>query len=179
MDRQGPDKQSVTHNDAAEQILTLARIRAELQDPEQTKAQLLQAGFGEDDLDLRTGDSKRKYRIIIKSLLDDDFRKNLLAASESLVSKPEKRTRAQQVTEMAMDAKIKLEPNSQQSDSIDLTDDVEQTPNSESSSQQTQSASRKRFRKQTIKTMQEQTGEDLGVDMSKWKQFSYTDKQGG
>ncbi|KAA6358841.1 MAG: hypothetical protein EZS28_045632, partial [Streblomastix strix] len=109
MDRQGPDKEPMSHNDAAEQILTLARIRAELQDPEQTKAQLLQAGFGEDDLDLRTGDSKRKYRIIIKSLLDDDFRKNLLAASELLVSKPEKRMRAQQVAEMAMDAKIKLE----------------------------------------------------------------------
>ncbi|KAA6362001.1 MAG: hypothetical protein EZS28_042473 [Streblomastix strix] len=79
---------------------------------------------------------------------------------------------------MAMDAKIKLEPNSQQSDSIDLTDDIEQTPNSENSSQQTQSASKKRFRKETIKTMQEQIGEDLGVDMSKWKQFSYSDRQG-
>ncbi|KAA6371965.1 MAG: hypothetical protein EZS28_032508, partial [Streblomastix strix] len=134
-DKQGPDKELMTHNDAAEQILTLARIRAELQDPEQTKAQLLQAGFGEDDLDLRSGDTKRKYRIVIKSLLDEDFRKNLQAVSESLVSKPEKRTRAQQVTEMAMDAKIKLEPNSLQSDSIDLTDDIEQTPNSESSSQ--------------------------------------------
>ncbi|KAA6400182.1 MAG: hypothetical protein EZS28_004282, partial [Streblomastix strix] len=177
-DGQGPDKEPMSHNDAAEQILTLARIHAELQDPDQTKAQLLQAGFGEDDLDLRSGDTKRKYRIVIKSLLDEDFRKNVLAASEQLVSNPEKRTRAQQVAEMAMDAKIKLEPNSQQSDSIDLTDDLEQTPNSESSSQQTQSASRKRFRKETIKTMQEQIGEDLGVDMSKWKQFSYTDRQG-
>ncbi|KAA6370675.1 MAG: hypothetical protein EZS28_033798 [Streblomastix strix] len=177
-DRQGPDKEPMSQNDAVEQIITIARIRAELQDPERTKAQLLQAGFGEDDLDLRTGDSKRKYKIIIKSLLDDDFRNNLLAASESLVSKPEKRTRAQQVAKMAMDAKIKLKPNSQQSDSIDLTDDVEQTPNSESSSQQTQSASMKRFRKETIKTMQEQIGEDLKVDMSKWKQFSYTDRQG-
>ncbi|KAA6371353.1 MAG: hypothetical protein EZS28_033119, partial [Streblomastix strix] len=54
-DKQGPDKEPMSHNDAAEQILTLARIRAELQDPEQTKAQLLQAGFGEDDLDLRSG----------------------------------------------------------------------------------------------------------------------------
>ncbi|KAA6357248.1 MAG: hypothetical protein EZS28_047224 [Streblomastix strix] len=168
----------MAYNDAAEQILTLARIRAELQDPEQTKAQLLQAGFGEDDLDLRSGDSKRKYRIEIKSILDEDFRKNLLAASESLVSKPEKRTHAQQVAEMAMDAKIKLQPNSQQSDSIDLTDDIEQTPNSESSSQQTQSTSRKKFRKETIKTMQEQNEEDQEVDMSKWKQFSYTDRQG-
>ncbi|KAA6326592.1 MAG: hypothetical protein EZS28_053929, partial [Streblomastix strix] len=79
---------------------------------------------------------------------------------------------------MAMDAKIKLEPNSQQLDSIDLTDDVEQTPNSESSLQQTQSVSRKRFRKETIKTMQEQIGENLRVDESKWKQFSYTDRQG-
>ncbi|KAA6361862.1 MAG: hypothetical protein EZS28_042611, partial [Streblomastix strix] len=97
----------MTHNDAAEQILTLVRIRAELQDPEQTKAQLLQAGFGKDDLDLRSGDTKRKYGIVIKSLLDEDFRKNLLAASESLVQKSERRTRAQQVAEMAMDAKIK------------------------------------------------------------------------
>ncbi|KAA6376451.1 MAG: hypothetical protein EZS28_028022, partial [Streblomastix strix] len=83
-DRQGPDKEPMSHNDAAEQILTLARIRAELQHPEQTKAQLLQAGFGEDDLDLRSGDTKRKYRIVIKNLLDEDFRKNLLEASESL-----------------------------------------------------------------------------------------------
>ncbi|KAA6402116.1 MAG: hypothetical protein EZS28_002363 [Streblomastix strix] len=177
-DKQGPDKEPMTHNDTAEKILTLARIRAELQDPEQTKAQLLQAGFSEDDLDLRSGDTKRKYRIIIKNLLDEDFRKNLLAASESLVSKPEKRQHAQQVAEMAMDAKIKLEPKSQKSNSIDLTDDIEQTPNSESSSQQTQSASRKRFRKKTIKTMQEQIGEDLGVDMSKQKQFSCRDRQG-
>ncbi|KAA6366458.1 MAG: hypothetical protein EZS28_038015, partial [Streblomastix strix] len=177
-DKQSPDEETMTHNDAAEQILTLARIRAELQDPEQTKAQLLQAGFGEDDLDLRSCDTNRKYRIIIKNLLDEDFRKNLLAASESMVSKPEKRTRAQQVAEMAMDAKIKLEPNSLQSDSIELTDDIEQTPNSESSSQQTQSASRKRFGKGTIKTMQEQIVEDLGVDMSKWKQFNYTDRHG-
>ncbi|KAA6392892.1 MAG: hypothetical protein EZS28_011581 [Streblomastix strix] len=35
---------------------------------------------------------------------------------------------AQQVAQMAMDAKIKLEPNSQQSDSIDLTDDIERRP---------------------------------------------------
>ncbi|KAA6323761.1 MAG: hypothetical protein EZS28_054275, partial [Streblomastix strix] len=54
-DKQGPDKELMTHNDAAEQILTLARIRAELQDPELTKAQFLQEGFGEDDLDLRSG----------------------------------------------------------------------------------------------------------------------------
>ncbi|KAA6367894.1 MAG: hypothetical protein EZS28_036577 [Streblomastix strix] len=86
--------------------------------------------------------------------------------------------RTQQVAQMAMDAKIILESNSQQSDSIDLTDDVEQTPNSESSSQQTQSASRKIFGKETIKAMQEQIGEDLGVDLSRWKQFSYTDSQG-
>ncbi|KAA6313273.1 MAG: hypothetical protein EZS28_055782, partial [Streblomastix strix] len=79
---------------------------------------------------------------------------------------------------MAMDAKIKLQPNSQQSDSIDLTDDTEQTPNSEGSSQQTQSVPRKRFRKETIKTMQEQIGEDIGVDMSMWKYFSYTYRQG-
>ncbi|KAA6371570.1 MAG: hypothetical protein EZS28_032903 [Streblomastix strix] len=177
-DKQGPDKEPMSYNDAAEQILTLARICAELQDPEQTKAQLLQARFGEDDIDLRGGDTKSKYRIIIKNLLDEDFRKNLLAASVSLVSKPEKRTHAQQVAEMAMDAKIKLKPKSQKSDSIDLTDDIEQTPNSESSSQQPQSASRKRFRKKTIKTMQEQIGEDLGVDMSKQKQFSCTDRQG-
>ncbi|KAA6373169.1 MAG: hypothetical protein EZS28_031303, partial [Streblomastix strix] len=91
--------------------------------------------------------------------------------------KPEKRTGAQLDAVMAMAAKINLEPNSQQSDSIDLTDDIEQTPNSESSSQQTQSASRKRFRKETIKTIQEQIEEDLGVDMNKWKQFSYTDRQ--
>ncbi|KAA6368933.1 MAG: hypothetical protein EZS28_035540 [Streblomastix strix] len=174
-DRQGPDKELMIHNDAAKQILILARIRAELQDPEQTKAQLLQAGFGEDDLDLRSGDTKRKYRIVIKNLLDEDFRKNLLAASESLVSKPEKITRAQQVSEMAMDAKIELEPNSQQPDSIDLTDEIEQTPNLESSSQQTQSSSGKRFRKKTIQAKQEQIVEDLGVDMSKQKQFSYTD----
>ncbi|KAA6376327.1 MAG: hypothetical protein EZS28_028146 [Streblomastix strix] len=31
---------------------------------------------------------------------------------------------------------------------------------------------------ETIKTMQEQIGENLGVDMSKWKQFSYIDRQG-
>ncbi|KAA6387180.1 MAG: hypothetical protein EZS28_017292 [Streblomastix strix] len=177
-DKQISDKELMTHNDAAEQIPTLARISAELQDSEQTKAQLLITGFGEDDLDLRSCDTNRKYRIIIKSLLDEDFRKNLLAASKSLISKPEKRTRAQQVTEMAMDAKNKLESNSQQSDSIYLTDDIDQMPNSESSSQQTQSASRKRFRKKTIKPMQEQIWEDLGVDMSKWKQFSYTDRQG-
>ncbi|KAA6359365.1 MAG: hypothetical protein EZS28_045109 [Streblomastix strix] len=59
-DRQGPDKEPMSHNDAAEQILTLARIRAELQDPEQTKTHLLQADYGEDDLELRNGDSKRK-----------------------------------------------------------------------------------------------------------------------
>ncbi|KAA6391077.1 MAG: hypothetical protein EZS28_013396 [Streblomastix strix] len=52
-DKQRPDKQLMTHNDAAEQILKLARIHSELQDPEQTKAQLLHARFGEDDLDLR------------------------------------------------------------------------------------------------------------------------------
>ncbi|KAA6362161.1 MAG: hypothetical protein EZS28_042313 [Streblomastix strix] len=177
-DKQGPDKELMTHNDAAEQILILARIRTELYDPEQTKAQLLQAGFGEDNLDLRSCDTKRKYRIVINSILDDDFRKNLLAVSESLVSKPEKRTRAQQVAEMAMDAKIKLELNSQQSDSFDLTDDIEQTPNSESSSLQTQSAQWKKFEKETIKTMQGQIMEDLGVNMSKWKYFSYTDRQG-
>ncbi|KAA6388319.1 MAG: hypothetical protein EZS28_016155 [Streblomastix strix] len=175
--KQGPDKELMTHNDAAEQILPLARIRAELQDTKQTKAQLLQAGFGEDDLDLRNGDIKLKYRTVLMNLLNEDFRKNLLAASESLVSKPEKRTRAQQVAEMSMDTKIKLKPNSQDSDSIDLTDDTLQTPNSESSSQQTQNASRKRFRKKTIKTMQEQIGEDLGVDISKWKQINYTDRQ--
>ncbi|KAA6398499.1 MAG: hypothetical protein EZS28_005965 [Streblomastix strix] len=150
-DKQGPDKELMTYNYAAEHILTLARIRAELQDPVQTKDQLLQAGFGEDDLDLRSGDTKRKYRIVIKSLLDEDFRKNLLAASESLVSKPKKRTRAQQDGDMAMDAKIKLELNSWQPDSINLTDNIEQTPNSESSSQQTQNASRKRFRKEILK----------------------------
>ncbi|KAA6397666.1 MAG: hypothetical protein EZS28_006809 [Streblomastix strix] len=167
-DKQGPDKKLMTHNDAAEQILTLARIREELQDPEQTKAQLFQAGFSEDDLELRSGDTKRKYQIIIKNLLDEDFRKNMQAASESLVSKPKERTRSQQVVQLAIDAKIKLEPNSQQSVSIDLTDDIEQTPNSESSSQQTQSVSRKRVRKEIIKTMQEQIGEDLG-EATKYK----------
>ncbi|KAA6382679.1 MAG: hypothetical protein EZS28_021798 [Streblomastix strix] len=158
-DRQGPDKEPMSHND-----------------PEQTKAQLSQAKFGENNLDLRSGDTKRKYRIIIKNLLNEDFRKNLLAASGSLVSKLEKRTWAQQVAEMALNAKIKLEFYSQQSNSIDLTNDVEQSPNYESSSQQTQSASRKRFRKETIKTMMKQIGEDLGVDMSKWKQFNYMEK---
>ncbi|KAA6355928.1 MAG: hypothetical protein EZS28_048545, partial [Streblomastix strix] len=72
-DKQGPDKEPMTHNDVAEQMLTLARIRAELQDPEQTKAQLLQAGFSEDDLDLRSGDTKRKYRIIIMNLFDEAY----------------------------------------------------------------------------------------------------------
>ncbi|KAA6399375.1 MAG: hypothetical protein EZS28_005095 [Streblomastix strix] len=72
-DRQGLYKELMTRNDAAEQILTLAKIRAELQDQEQTKAQLLQAGFSEDDLDLRSGDTKRKYRIVIKNLLKEDF----------------------------------------------------------------------------------------------------------
>ncbi|KAA6399374.1 MAG: hypothetical protein EZS28_005094 [Streblomastix strix] len=79
---------------------------------------------------------------------------------------------------MITNTKIKLEPNSQQSDTIDLKYDIELRTNSERSSQQTQGISRKRFRKETIKTMQEQIGEDLGVDMSKWKQFSYTDRQG-
>ncbi|KAA6394878.1 MAG: hypothetical protein EZS28_009592, partial [Streblomastix strix] len=177
-DKQGLDKKLMTHNDSAVQILTLARIRAELQDPEQTKAQLLQAGFGEDDLDRRRDDSKRKYRIVIKSLLDEDFRKNLLTASESMTSKPKKSTCSQHVADRAIDAKIKQEPNSYQSDSIDLTDDIGQTPNLESSSQQTQSSSRRNFRNKTVKTMQEQIGEDLGVDMSNWKQFNYTDRQG-
>ncbi|KAA6371555.1 MAG: hypothetical protein EZS28_032918 [Streblomastix strix] len=130
-DKQGLDKNPMSLNDAAEQILKLVRTRADLQDPEQTKAQLLQAEFGEDDLVLRNGDMKRKCRIIIKNLLDEYFRKNLLAASESLVSKPEKRMCAQQVAVMAMNAKIKSEPNSQQSDSIDLTGYIEQIPNSE------------------------------------------------
>ncbi|KAA6363403.1 MAG: hypothetical protein EZS28_041070, partial [Streblomastix strix] len=121
----------MAYNDAAEQILTLERIRAELQDPEQTKAQHLQAGFGEDDQDL----------------------------SESLVSKPEKQTHAQQVPETAMDSNIKLEPNSQQS-------------------KQTQGVSRKKSRKETIKTLQEQIGEELGVNMRKWKQICYTERQG-
>ncbi|KAA6390698.1 MAG: hypothetical protein EZS28_013775 [Streblomastix strix] len=158
-DNQGPDKEPMSHNDAAEQILKLARIRAELQDPEQTKTQLLQAGINEDDLDFRSSDTRRKYRIVIKNLLDKDFRKNLQTASESLFLKPEKRARAQQISEMAMNAKIKLDPNSQQLDSIDPTDDIEQVPNSESSSLETQSASRMIFRKETIKTMQEQIGE--------------------
>ncbi|KAA6363063.1 MAG: hypothetical protein EZS28_041411 [Streblomastix strix] len=113
-DKQGPDKQPMTHNEAAEQILTLARIRAQLQDSEQTKAQLIHLRFGEDNLDLRTN--------------VEDFRQNLLAASESLISKLDKRTRVQQVAEMAMYAQIKLEPYSQQSDSIYLSDYIEQTP---------------------------------------------------
>ncbi|KAA6362453.1 MAG: hypothetical protein EZS28_042019 [Streblomastix strix] len=51
-DKQGPDKELMTYNDAAEQILTLARIRAEFKDPEQTKAQLLIAVIGENDVHL-------------------------------------------------------------------------------------------------------------------------------
>ncbi|KAA6362281.1 MAG: hypothetical protein EZS28_042192, partial [Streblomastix strix] len=83
-DKQGQGKQPMSHTCTAQQILTLARIHAELQDPEQTKAQLQQGGFSENDLDLRYSDTKHKYRIIIKNLLVDNFRKNLLAASESL-----------------------------------------------------------------------------------------------
>ncbi|KAA6368983.1 MAG: hypothetical protein EZS28_035489 [Streblomastix strix] len=90
-DKQGPDKEPMTHNEAAEQILTLARIHAELQDPEQTKAQLVHVRFGEDDLDLRTNGTKSLHRIVIKNLLVDGFRKNLLAASQSLISKLDKK----------------------------------------------------------------------------------------
>ncbi|KAA6403060.1 MAG: hypothetical protein EZS28_001418 [Streblomastix strix] len=89
-----------------------------------------------------------------------------------------KKTRMQQIAEIALDTIIKLEPNSQQSDSIDPTDHIEQTPNSGSSSQQTQSVSKKTFKKGKIKTIQEQIGKNLQVDMSKWKQFSYTDRAG-
>ncbi|KAA6326593.1 MAG: hypothetical protein EZS28_053930 [Streblomastix strix] len=59
--KQGPNKEPMTHNEATEQILTLTRIQAELQESVQTKAQLLQAEFSEDDLDMRSGDTKRKY----------------------------------------------------------------------------------------------------------------------
>ncbi|KAA6360111.1 MAG: hypothetical protein EZS28_044362, partial [Streblomastix strix] len=88
-----------------------------------------------------------------------------------------KRTQAQQVAEIAMDARIKQEPYSQHSYSIDLMDDIEQTP--------TRRAHHKKFKvsqgkdsEETIKTMQEQIDEDLGVDMNKWKQFCNIDIKG-
>ncbi|KAA6388728.1 MAG: hypothetical protein EZS28_015742 [Streblomastix strix] len=148
----------MSHNDAAEQILTLARIRAELQDPEQKKAQILQAGLGEDDLDLRSSDMKHKYRIVIKSLLDEDFRKNLLAASESLVSKPEKRTRA---------AVRRNGYGRQDQIGAQFT---------------TLAIDTKRFKEKIQEGYQQNNAganwRGLGGDMSKWKQFNYTDRQG-
>ncbi|KAA6324242.1 MAG: hypothetical protein EZS28_054213 [Streblomastix strix] len=65
----------MTYNYEAEQILTLARIGAELQDSEQTKAQFLQTRFDKDNLNLRGSDTKRKYRVVNKNLLDEDFRR--------------------------------------------------------------------------------------------------------
>ncbi|KAA6354099.1 MAG: hypothetical protein EZS28_050373, partial [Streblomastix strix] len=76
------DNESIQDNDANEQILTLTGILAELQDPGQKKTQLLQMGFIEYNLDLRSGGLKCKYRIVIKNLLDEDFRQNLLESSE-------------------------------------------------------------------------------------------------
>ncbi|KAA6386384.1 MAG: hypothetical protein EZS28_018089 [Streblomastix strix] len=76
--------------------------------------------FSVDDLDLRSGDSKLKYRFIINNIPEDDFRKNFQAASEILASKPEKRSHAQQDIEMNLDANIKLDPNLYQLEPIYL-----------------------------------------------------------